>query len=595
MAIDIRIDQVRANQLIAQSNSSPGKLIVLSDKTSGAENNNGTINDADFLNQANAEDTFFVVSGSKFSVRSPNTVGTNSGVALFTGDLVVSGSLIVTTDQTTNYKPILAKSSSFIGVKNLILGNDNGSNITNTGIYSSGTVTALSNSYFSSVEATDGCSISNASFSSIKNSFSGALATVTGCFIGQSVYTSIESSQLSTVESTVYGDFRNVQNYISLGDFYANVSSCYYSATIGNYNLTVESALNLYAFGTVDLYASAPNNLNFPMICLGSAGASLINASGSFIIGSTVASINSGFNGIIGGSNVSINGSPTNSLSLFGRNVTLYSNDNLVLKSDNAYFSNEATDSAAILSRKITMSGSECSAYGSHTTTFSAGISNSHTLFAKNQNITSSNVVLFGTNGHTVILPGNINASTIYGTHNFLSDGATRAFTTYSTQSGPTHINTASNGQVQFGQLTRLQLGQYISSTATSSIPEVAGAGYMNRFEHEDILGITGSYAKFRCILSTATSSTTAFVKLWNATDSGYVQIGGPGVYYLSTTSSSPTALVSSDLTNAVLGFSMSNTTYEVHIYISGSGIPAIANHHCSELLFAPSAKNGYS
>lgn len=533
MAIDIRIDQIRIGQLIAEDAVTPSKLLVLSNKTSGTELNNGTINDTGFYAQAMAADTFFVVSGSKFNVRDQNAVGTNSGVALFTGDVVVSGSLVVTTDQPSTYVPIRAVSSSFIGIYDLRLLDGSGANINRSMFHSCGTLSATDTIFLSSICNSDEASAQNMNFSSIRNSYGSGVKTVTAVDVGQSVNTTVTGSQIATICSNYFAELQNVQSYVALGDFYNAVSSAYFCFSAVNYNISVTNSLG----------------------------------------GAYIANVNTVINN---------NPNPGNSYP----NIAI-GNNNLLMQ--------YSTNSFAISTLNTTFNSGFCGAIGGDTVTFANGVSKSYALFAENITVSSSNKIVFGTANHRTFFSGSVIGVQLSGALNFLSDGSTRAFTTFSTQSGPTHINTASNGQVQFGQLTTVGLGNYISSTATSSIPEIAGTAYLNKYEHEDIYGITGSYAKFRCILSTATSSTTAVVKLWNATDGGYVQIGGVGVYQLSTTSSSPTALISSDLTDATLGLSMSNKVYEVHIYISGSGSPAIVNHHKSELLFAPKSLNGYS
>lgn len=533
MAIDIRIDQIRIGQIIAEDGDYPSRLLILSNKTPGTELFNGTISDTAFTSQAWASDTFFVISGSKFNVREQNSSNTNSGVVLFTGDVVVSGSLVVTTEQPTNYVPIQAVSSSFFGIHDLNLLDGNGSKIDKSMFYNLGTFSARDTVFLSSVGNSDACFVQDINFSSLRNCYSSSINIATSTDLGQSVFTNISGSQVTTVNSNYYSEIKNVQFYTTFGDFYNSVSNAYFCFSAGNYGINLSNSLGgAYISNINTTIKDNPNpSNNYPNIAIGNNNLVIQNSTNSFAISTLNTNIDSGFCGAIGGDTVS----------------------------------------------------------------FANGVSKSYALFAENVVISSSNKIIVGTANHTSYFSGSLVAIQLSGALNYLSDGSTRAFTIFSTQSGPTHINTASNGQVQFGSMTRIGLGNYISSTATSSIPEIAGTAYLNKYEHEDVLGITGSYAKFRCILSTATSSTTAVVKLWNATSGGYVQIGGVGVYQLSTTSSSPTALVSSDLTDATLGLSMSNAVYEVHIYISGSGLPAIVNHHKSELLFAPKTLNGYS
>ena len=125
------------------------------------------------------------------------------------------------------------------------------------------------------------------------------------------------------------------------------------------------------------------------------------------------------------------------------------------------------------------------------------------------------------------------------------------------------------------GLLARVPVGSYTTTTNTSASAQVCGHNFWTPSE---VGWVPGSQIIFRAILSTTTASNTAYVKLWNITSLVFVEIGGPGITTLSTTSTTPFKLGSVNLgASGVVGFSTaSNAIYEVQIYTSGAGITAI-------------------
>jgi len=579
MAIDYKIDQVRLTQIIAESPpgypGSPGRLIISSTKTSGTELFNGSITDTGFYNELAAQDIFLVISGSKFNVREPNQLGSNSGVVLFTGDVVMSASLVVATDQPTLYKPIQSISTSYFDVKDLWLtGSDQttisnnlfaasdrvklGNNVSNSVILGAASVNMEDCRYVSflgSYGETVGLSsdLIDTRFSFLANTYNVNLYNSKNAFVVNSEASSLirtttsiylNSTSTQIFDCTNYtalqcssGLIENSSNMLTFNEQNSSISSSQFIFGANNVYFTVSSSKfavvhgNIYGgIGNVDGSGVTGGGSPSPNTIIGNFIVSQQNCSGSVLIGGESIFVGANRTAVIGGNNITVTGSATSSFLVQAENVT----------------------------------------------------------------VTEPYRMIFGTPRHISTFSGSLVAGGISGSHNYLIDGTTQAFSTFATQSGPTQIATASNGQVQFGALTTVNLGNYIVSFATESNPEVAGAAFINRYEHEDVQNIPGAYAKFRCILATGGSDLTASVKLWNASDSAYVALGPAAETVLSTTSSTPVALVSNALTSSSV-FDMNNKVYEVHVYISGSGSPAIVSHYKSEFLFAPQTLSGYS
>lgn len=111
---------------------------------------------------------------------------------------------------------------------------------------------------------------------------------------------------------------------------------------------------------------------------------------------------------------------------------------------------------------------------------------------------------------------------------------------------------------------TRLSLGSYTTSTATSSNPEAVGGGYFVPGEHNTTTNT------FKAIINTSTGSNTAFVQLFNISSGSLVHIGGAGITELSSSNTTPTVVTSVNLFNAT-NFSTGSAIYETRVYGSGS------------------------
>lgn len=112
---------------------------------------------------------------------------------------------------------------------------------------------------------------------------------------------------------------------------------------------------------------------------------------------------------------------------------------------------------------------------------------------------------------------------------------------------------------------TRLNLGSYAISTATSSNPEAVGGGYFVPSEHNQLNCV------FRAIIATTTGSNSGSVQLYNVTSGALVHIGGAGVTSIGTNSTTPIMLQSVNLLVATNFNPITSSIYEVRIYGSGS------------------------
>lgn len=115
---------------------------------------------------------------------------------------------------------------------------------------------------------------------------------------------------------------------------------------------------------------------------------------------------------------------------------------------------------------------------------------------------------------------------------------------------------------------TRLSLGSYTISEATSSNPQAVGGGYFVPSEHNT------NTCVFRAVVSTTTASNSAVVQLYNITSGAFVEIGGTGITELSSTANTPTNVESVNLLNAINFDPSSAAVYEVRVYGSGSASP---------------------
>lgn len=152
------------------------------------------------------------------------------------------------------------------------------------------------------------------------------------------------------------------------------------------------------------------------------------------------------------------------------------------------------------------------------------------------------------------------NGRAIYELQSFITTGSQTAFV------GAAEFRLTGSATVP---PTRLGLGSYTLSTATSSNPQAVGGGYFVPSEHN----VNSSV--FRAILSTTTASNTAFVQLYNITSGALVHVGGAGITELSSSATSPTTVESVDLFTATNFNPSSAAIYEVRVYGSGSASPA--------------------
>lgn len=130
-------------------------------------------------------------------------------------------------------------------------------------------------------------------------------------------------------------------------------------------------------------------------------------------------------------------------------------------------------------------------------------------------------------------------------------------------------INTNPSGTITISgsSIFYQSIASYTSTIVTSAV--ACGQGW---FEPTEVP--TGSIY-FRVILSTTTGSNTAYVQLFNITSQSYVHIGGPGITDLSSS-----AITGSKVQSVALGaatnWSTGSSVYEVQIFTSSSSYPAI-------------------
>lgn len=140
------------------------------------------------------------------------------------------------------------------------------------------------------------------------------------------------------------------------------------------------------------------------------------------------------------------------------------------------------------------------------------------------------------------------------------------------------HTDSTSGGGSGTGNSgpTRTNVGSYLITTATETVPQTAGAGYYKADEHDST-----NYV-FRAILSTTDPLNTAYVKLLNMSTGNFVMIGGGTIDYLSTNSQDATLLESVNLYGAA-NFT-DDTVYQVIVY--GDGTDPTTIHYNSEIVF---------
>lgn len=114
-----------------------------------------------------------------------------------------------------------------------------------------------------------------------------------------------------------------------------------------------------------------------------------------------------------------------------------------------------------------------------------------------------------------------------------------------------------------------LLVGSYVATSATASNAQVAGQAYLSTSE------VPSRNIRLRTILSTTNASVTSSVQLWNVTSGSFVHIGGAGVTELTTVSTTPVLLTSSNLLTTT-NFSTGSAIYEVRVYIATGSASAV-------------------
>jgi len=148
-------------------------------------------------------------------------------------------------------------------------------------------------------------------------------------------------------------------------------------------------------------------------------------------------------------------------------------------------------------------------------------------------------------------------------------------------------IVSQSNGSVAISGSTgiygRMPLAGYVATTNTSSNPQVAGQNAWSPTEWSYVSGM-GIYPK--TILSTYDGAQFAYIKLYNVSTAKYVEIGGTGISTISSSATTPTKILSSDLATATNFSTAGEQIYELQLYTSTGSTPAVLGS--AEFLMIP-------
>jgi hypothetical protein len=250
MTVDFKIGQLRTNQIIGDN--ADDKLLVYTNKT--ADQFAGLISDEGFNNATDGADVNIIVSGSQFAVGVPLNPSTNSGVVLFSGDVVVSGALVANSTLNSQF---LAHSSSMFGVKNF---RGTGTEYLSNSFFAASKLVEIDTPEFSNgftdytgynvVLGSYGVEITNSSFISVINAANSNPADEYRLRITESQGSSFITSTNLTANyarnvfaANVFGsDFNDDYQLAAINSFGLNTVGTFFATAFSNYDISLTNA-----------------------------------------------------------------------------------------------------------------------------------------------------------------------------------------------------------------------------------------------------------------------------------------------------------------------------------------------------------------
>ena len=250
MTVDFKIGQLRTNQIIGDN--ADDKLLVYTNKT--ADQFAGLISDEGFNNATDGADVNIIISGSQFAVGVPLNPSTNSGVVLFSGDVVVSGALVANSTLNSQF---LAHSSSMFGVKNF---RGTGTEYLSNSFFAASKLVEIETPEFSNgftdytgynvVLGSYGVEITNSSFISVINAANSNPADEYRLRITESQGSSFITSTNLTANyarnvfaaNVFSSDFNDDYQLAAINSFALNTVGTYFATAFSNYNISLTNA-----------------------------------------------------------------------------------------------------------------------------------------------------------------------------------------------------------------------------------------------------------------------------------------------------------------------------------------------------------------
>lgn len=250
MTVDFKIGQLRTNQIIGDN--ADDKLLVYTNKT--ADQFAGLISDEGFNNATDGADVNIIVSGSQFAVGVPLNPSTNSGVVLFSGDVVVSGALVANSTLNSQF---LAHSSSMFGVKNF---RGTGTEYLSNSFFAASKLVEIDTPEFSNgfsdytgynvVLGSYGVEITNSNFVAVINAVNSNPSDAYRIRITESMGSSFISSTAISANlarnvfaaNVFSGDFYDDYQLAAINSYALNTNGTYFVTAFSNYAMSLTEA-----------------------------------------------------------------------------------------------------------------------------------------------------------------------------------------------------------------------------------------------------------------------------------------------------------------------------------------------------------------